>query len=59
MSYPPYRRVHTNSLKCELHQTIFEPIHICSIHTLVTESEFDYGLQKLHCVGTRLHEDLS
>ena len=29
----------------------FEPIHIRSVHTFVTESEFDYGLQKLCCVG--------
>ena len=40
------RRVHTNALKCALDQITsnnFEPIHIHSVHTLVTESEFDYG----------------
>ena len=43
------RRVHTNPLKCALDQIAsnrFEPIRIGSVHTLVTESEFDYGLQK-------------
>ena len=39
--------VHTNALKCTLDQITsnrFEPICICSIYTLVTENEFDYGL---------------
>ena len=42
-----YRRVHTNPLKCTLSQIAsnhFEPIRIRSIHTLVTESKFDYRL---------------
>ena len=46
------RRVHTNPLKCTLDQiasNCFEPIHIGSVHTLVTESEFDYGLRKYFC----------
>ena len=40
-------RVHTNPLKCALDQIAsnhFEPICIGSVHTLVAESEFDYGL---------------
>ena len=41
------RRVHTNAFKCALDQITsnrFEPIRIRSVHTLVTESEFDNGL---------------
>ena len=34
-------------------------IHICSVHNLVTASEFDYGLSKLLCVGMWQYEDLS
>ena len=48
------RPVHTNPLKCALDQIAsnrFEKIRIRSVHTLVTESEFDYGLWKLYCVG--------
>ena len=46
------RRVHTNPLKCALDQIAssrFEPIRIRSVHTLFTESEFDYGLPKIYC----------
>ena len=46
------RCVHTNPLKCALDQIAssrFEPIRIRSIHTLFTESEFDYGLPKIYC----------
>ena len=46
------RRVHTNLLKCALDQiasSSFEPICIRSVHTLLTESEFDYGLPKIFC----------
>ena len=46
------RRVHTNPLKCVLDQIAssrFEPIRIHSVHTLFTESEFDYGLPKIYC----------
>ena len=46
------RRVHTNPLKCALDQIAsnrFEPIRILSVHTLFTESEFDYGLPKIYC----------
>ena len=41
------RPVHTNPLKCTLDQITsnrFEKIRIRSVHTLVTESKFDYGL---------------
>ena len=41
------RPVHTNPLKCALDQIAsnrFEKIRIRSVHTLVTEIEFDYGL---------------
>ena len=41
------RPVHTNPLKCALDQMAsnhFEKIRIHSVHTLVTESGFDYGL---------------
>ena len=44
------RHVHTNPLKCALDQIAlnhFEPIRIRSVHTLVTESEFDYGLRNI------------
>ena len=47
-----YRRVHTNPLKCALDQIAssrFESIRIRSVHTLFTESEFDYGLPKIYC----------
>ena len=49
-----YRRVITNALQCALDQIVsnrFEVICIRSIHTLVTESKFNYGLRKLYCVG--------
>ena len=52
------RRVHTNPLKCALDQTAssrFEPIHIRSIHTLFTESKFDYRLPKIYCEA---HNDM-
>ena len=45
------RRVHTNPLKCALYQIAsnrFEPIRIRSVHTLVSESKFNYGLQKIY-----------
>ena len=46
------RRVHTNPLKYALDQIAssrVEPIRIRSVHTLFTESEFDYGLPKIYC----------
>ena len=52
------RRVHTNPLKCALDQIAssrFEPIRIRSVHTLFTESEFDYGLPKIYCEA---HNDM-
>ena len=52
------RRVHTNPLKCALDQitsSCFEPIRIRSVHTLFTESEFDYGLPKIYC---EVHNDM-
>ena len=48
------RRVHTNPLKCALDQiesNRFEPIRIRSVHTLVSESEFDYGLRKIYLLA--------
>ena len=33
----------------------FEPIRIRSVHTLVTESEFDYELPKIYCEA---HNDM-
>ena len=48
MSVNNKRHVHTNPLKCALAQIAsnrFEPIRIHSVHTLVTESKFDYGLR--------------
>ena len=36
----------------------FELIHIRSIHTSVTESEFNYELRKLYCVSVWSYEDL-
>ena len=39
------RHVHTNPLKCALHQITsnrFEPIRICSIDTLKVNSNTDY-----------------
>ena len=53
-----YRRVHTNPLKCALDQIAssrFELIRIRSVHTLFTESEFDYGLPKIYCEA---HNDM-
>ena len=41
---------------CKMHQTTyFEVICIRSIHTLVTESKYNYGLHTLYCVGTKLN----
>ena len=48
------RRVHTNPLKCALDQIAsnrFESIRIRSVHTLVSESEFDYGLRKIYLLA--------
>ena len=52
------RRVHTNPLKCALDQIAsnrFESIRIRSVHTLVSESEFDYGLRKIYLLA---HDDM-
>ena len=53
-----YRRVHTNPLKYALDQLAssrFEPIRIRSIHTLFTESKYDYRLPKIFCEA---HNDM-
>ena len=57
-----YRCVHTNLLKCKLDQITsshIESICICSIHTLFTESEFDYRLSKIYCEVHNNNEGLS
>ena len=45
------RHVHTNAYLMNIGQNRFELIRIRSIHTLVTESKFGYGIRKLFCIS--------
>ena len=54
-AYTVLRRIHTNPLECALDQIAsnrVEPIRIRSVHTLVSESEFDYGLRKIYLLAS-------